>query len=37
MNIDKPHVLAKAADTSFCDLKSKGPLNWKNKISAVQC
>jgi hypothetical protein len=37
MYIHKPHILASAAETGFYDLKSKFPLNLKNKISAVQC
>jgi hypothetical protein len=29
--MDKPHILAVAAETCFCDLKSNFPLNLKIK------
>jgi hypothetical protein len=33
MELDKPHILALAAETSFCYLKSKFPSNLKINIS----
>jgi hypothetical protein len=36
IELDKPHILAKAAETVFLRFKEHIPLNFKNKISAVQ-
>jgi hypothetical protein len=35
--LDKPHILAKAAETSFLLFKEQVPLKFKKEISAVQC
>jgi hypothetical protein len=36
IELDKPHILALAAETGFLQFKEQVPLNFKNKISAVQ-
>jgi hypothetical protein len=36
IELNKPHILASAAETSFLHFKEPVPLNFKNKISAVQ-
>jgi hypothetical protein len=36
IELDKPHILALAAETVFLQIKEQVPLNFKNKISAVQ-
>jgi hypothetical protein len=35
--LDKPHILALAAETGFLLFKEQVPLNFKKEISAVQC
>jgi hypothetical protein len=35
--MDKPHILASAAETGFLLFKVQIPSNFKNRISAVQC
>jgi hypothetical protein len=35
IELDKPHILALAAETGFLRFKEQVPLNFKNKISAV--
>jgi hypothetical protein len=35
--LDKPHILALAAETSFLLFKEQVPLKFKKEISAVQC
>jgi hypothetical protein len=34
--MDKPHILASAAETGFWQFKEQVPFNFKNNISAVQ-
>jgi hypothetical protein len=36
IELDKPHILALAAETGFLRFKEQVPYNFKNKISAVQ-
>jgi hypothetical protein len=36
IELDKPQILAEAAETSFLQFKEQVPFNFKNKISAVQ-
>jgi hypothetical protein len=36
IELDKPHILALAAETVFLRFKEQVPINFKNKISAVQ-
>ncbi len=35
--MDKPHILALAAETVFLRFKEQVPLKFKKEISAVQC
>jgi hypothetical protein len=35
--LDKPHILALAAETGFLLFKEQVPLKFKKEISAVQC
>jgi hypothetical protein len=35
--LDKPHILALAAETVFLQFKEQVPLKSKNEIAAVQC
>jgi hypothetical protein len=35
--LDKPHILALAAETGFLQFKEQVPLKFKKEISAVQC
>jgi hypothetical protein len=37
IELDKPHILASAAETGFLLLKEQVPLKFKKEISAVQC
>jgi hypothetical protein len=37
IELDKPHILALAAETVFLLFKEQVPLNFKKEISAVQC
>jgi hypothetical protein len=37
IELDKPHVLALAAETGFLLFKEQVPLKFKKEISAVQC
>ncbi len=37
IELDKPHILALAAETSFLLFKEQVPLKVKKNISAVQC
>jgi hypothetical protein len=37
MPLDKPHILALAAETGFLLFKEQVPLKFKKEISAVQC
>jgi hypothetical protein len=37
IELDKPHILALATETSFLQFKEQVPFKLKNKISAVQC
>jgi hypothetical protein len=34
--MDKPHILAQAAETCFLKFKEQFPFNFKNRISVVQ-
>jgi hypothetical protein len=36
IELDKPHILALAAETGFLPFKEQVPHNFKNKISVVQ-
>jgi hypothetical protein len=36
IELDKPHILALAAEPGFLQFKEQVPHNFKNKISAVQ-
>jgi hypothetical protein len=36
IELDKPHILASAAEIGFLRFKEQVHLNFKNKISAVQ-
>jgi hypothetical protein len=36
IELDKPHILAEAAETGILRFKEQVHLNFKNKISAVQ-
>jgi hypothetical protein len=36
LKMDKPHILASAAETSFLQFKEQVPLKFKNKMSAFQ-
>jgi hypothetical protein len=36
-SLDKPHILALAAETGFLLFKEQVPLKFKKEISAVQC
>jgi hypothetical protein len=35
--LDKPHILALAAETGFLLFKEQVPLKFRKEISAVQC
>jgi hypothetical protein len=35
--LDKPHILALAAETDFLPFKEQVPLKFRKEISAVQC
>jgi hypothetical protein len=35
--MDKPHILAQAAETGFLQYKEQVPLKLRNKKFAVQC
>ncbi len=37
IELDKPHILALAAETGFLQFKEQVPLKFKKEISAVQC
>jgi hypothetical protein len=37
IELDKPHILALAAETGFLLFKEQVPLKFKKEISAVQC
>jgi hypothetical protein len=37
IELDKPHILALAAETGFLLVKEQVPLKFKEEISAVQC
>jgi hypothetical protein len=37
LELDKPHILALAAETGFLLFKEQVPLKVKKEISAVQC
>jgi hypothetical protein len=37
IELDKPHILALAAETGFLLFKEQVPLKFKEEISAVQC
>jgi hypothetical protein len=37
IELDKPHILALAAETGFLLFKEQDPLKFKKEISAVQC
>jgi hypothetical protein len=37
VELDKPHILALAAETGFLLFKEQVPLKFKKEISAVQC
>jgi hypothetical protein len=37
IELDKPHILALAAETGFLLFKEKVPLKFKKEISTVQC
>jgi hypothetical protein len=37
VELEKPHILALAAETSFLLFKEQVPLKFKKEISAVQC
>jgi hypothetical protein len=37
IELDKPHILALAAETGFLLFKVQVPLKFKKEISAVQC
>jgi hypothetical protein len=37
IELDKPHILALAAETGFLLFKKQVPLKFKKEISAVQC
>ena len=37
IKLDKPHILALAAETGFLLFKEQVPLKFKKEISAVQC
>jgi hypothetical protein len=37
IELDMPHILALAAETSFLLFKEQVPLKFKKEISAVQC
>jgi hypothetical protein len=37
IELDKPHILALAAETGFLLLREQVPLKFKKEISAVQC
>jgi hypothetical protein len=37
IELDKPHILALAAETGFLLFKEQVPLIFKKEISAVQC
>jgi hypothetical protein len=37
IELDKPHILALAAETGFLLFKEQVPFKFKKEISAVQC
>jgi hypothetical protein len=37
IELDKPHIMALAAETGFLLFKEQVPLKFKKEISAVQC
>jgi hypothetical protein len=37
IELDKPHILALAAETGFLLFKEQVPLKFKKEISAVHC
>jgi hypothetical protein len=37
IELDKPHILALAAETGFLLFKEQVPLRFKKEISAIQC
>jgi hypothetical protein len=37
IELDKPHILALAAETGFLLFKEQVPLTFKKEISALQC
>ncbi len=37
IELDKPHILALAAETGFLLFKEQVPIKFKKEISAVQC
>jgi hypothetical protein len=37
IELDKPHILASAAETGFLQFKEQVPLKFKKEISPVQC
>jgi hypothetical protein len=37
IELDKPHIMALAAETGFLLFKEQVPLKYKKELSAVQC